>query len=59
LISGSRERKATCASLAWAELKRYPGDYHPVSEDEYERALGLAGRVLHWVREQITVEENG
>ena len=31
---------------------RYPGAYYPVSEEEYERALELAGRVLHWVRAQ-------
>jgi len=32
---------------------RYPGDYYPVSEEEYERALELAERVLRWVRSQI------
>jgi len=35
---------------------RYPGDYYPVSEDEYERALELAERVLRWVRSQIGQE---
>ena len=35
---------------------RYPGDYYPVSEDEYERALELAARVLQWVRSQIGQE---
>lgn len=35
---------------------RYPGDYYPVSEDEYERALKLAERVLHWVHSQVTKE---
>ena len=32
---------------------RYPGAYYPVSEEEYERALELAERVLRWVRSQI------
>ena len=32
---------------------RYPGDYYPVSEEEYERALKLAERVLHWVKSQV------
>ncbi len=37
----------------YAVQMRYPGDYYPVSEDEYERALELAARVLQWVRSQI------
>jgi HEPN domain-containing protein len=32
---------------------RYPGDYYPVSEEEYERALELAERALRWVRSQM------
>ena len=32
---------------------RYPGDYYPVSEDEYERAVELAERILAWVRLQV------
>jgi HEPN domain-containing protein len=35
---------------------RYPGDYYPVSDEEYERALELAERVLRWVRAQIGQE---
>jgi HEPN domain-containing protein len=38
---------------------RYPGDYYPVSEEEYERALDLAERVLQWVRSQIGQELGG
>ena len=38
---------------------RYPGDYYPVSEEEYERALDLAERVLRWVRSQIGQEMGG
>jgi HEPN domain-containing protein len=36
---------------------RYPGDYYPVSEEEYERALELAERVLRWVRLQAEERE--
>jgi HEPN domain-containing protein len=36
---------------------RYPGDYYPVSEEEYERALELAERVLRWVRLQAEGRE--
>jgi HEPN domain-containing protein len=38
---------------------RYPGDYYPVSKEEYERALELAERVLRWVRSQIGQEMEG
>jgi hypothetical protein len=31
---------------------RFPGDYYPVSKEEYERALELAERVLRWVHLQ-------
>lgn len=34
----------------YAVQVRYPGEYYPVTEDEYERALMLAERVLDWVR---------
>jgi HEPN domain-containing protein len=37
----------------YAVQMRCPGDYYPVSEEEYERALELAGRTLRWVRSQI------
>lgn len=37
----------------YAVQMRYPGDYYPVTVEEYERALQLAERVLNWVREQI------
>lgn len=41
----------------YAVQMRYPGDYHPVSEEEYERALELAERVLRWVRSQTGERE--
>ena len=37
----------------YAVQMRYPGDYFPVSEEEYERALKLAERVLCWARAQV------
>jgi HEPN domain-containing protein len=32
---------------------RYPGDYHPVSEEEYQDAVALATQVLNWVADQL------
>lgn len=32
---------------------RHPGDYYPVTEEEYERAVELAEKVLGWVKSQI------
>lgn len=40
----------------YAVEMRYPGDYFPVSQEEYERALELAERVLNWVRSQVDVQ---
>ena len=37
----------------YAVQMRYPGDYYPVSEAEYTRALELAERVLQWVWSQV------
>ena len=38
----------------YAVQMRYPGDYFPVSEEEYKRALELAERALRWVQAQIS-----
>jgi HEPN domain-containing protein len=38
---------------------RYPGDYTPVSEEEYQRAIMLAERVLAWVSDEIGEENRG
>jgi HEPN domain-containing protein len=35
---------------------RYPGNYYPVSEEEYQRAVKLAARVVRWVEQQIDSE---
>jgi HEPN domain-containing protein len=37
----------------YAVQMRYPGDYFPVSDEEYKRALELAERTVQWVRSQI------
>ena len=36
-----------------AVTTRYPGDYEPVSEDEYLKTLELAQFVYDWVQERI------
>lgn len=38
----------------YAVQMRYPGDYHPVSEEEYTRAVELAARVVDWVTVQVS-----
>jgi HEPN domain-containing protein len=37
----------------YAVQSRYPGDYSPVSEEEYQRAIELATKTLEWVKRQI------
>jgi HEPN domain-containing protein len=32
---------------------RYPGAYYPVTEEDYNRAIELAARVLDWVKAQV------
>ena len=32
---------------------RYPGDYYPISEEEYERAVDIASRAVEWVKKQL------
>lgn len=34
----------------YAVQMRYPGDYYPVSEEEYRRAIVLAERVWRWAQ---------
>jgi HEPN domain-containing protein len=41
----------------YAVQTRYPGDYYPVSDQEYRRALELADRVLDWVSAQIEAQQ--
>ncbi|MCD6287030.1 MAG: HEPN domain-containing protein [Anaerolineae bacterium] len=37
----------------YAVQVHYPGDYYPVSEDEYPHAVVVAERVLDWATDQI------
>ena len=37
----------------YAVQTRYPGDYYPVGEDEYNRAIEIAEKVMNWVKECI------
>lgn len=38
-----------CASLtAYAVMSRYPGEYEPVTTDEYDEAVRLAEGVVSW-----------
>ncbi len=38
----------------YAVHMRYPGDYYPVGNEEYERAIEIAARVVEWVTTQVT-----
>ena len=40
----------------YAVQTRYPGDYYPVSEEEYRRAVELAERVLRWVQAETEAD---
>ncbi|MFN8498717.1 MAG: HEPN domain-containing protein [Anaerolineae bacterium] len=45
--------RAAVALSNYAVQTRYPGDYSPVSEEEYEQALILAQTIVSWARQQI------
>ena len=32
---------------------RYPGEYDPVTEDDYIEALEIANKVIQWVEESL------
>ena len=32
---------------------RYPGDYHDITEEEYQKAIEIAGNCLAWVEKKI------
>jgi HEPN domain-containing protein len=40
----------------YAVTSRYPGDYEPISVEEYEEVIAIAAHVVTWVTQQI--EEN-
>jgi HEPN domain-containing protein len=37
----------------YAIQTRYPGDYYPVTEEEYRRAIGISQAVFKWVQKVI------
>ena len=41
------------ALTGYAVETRYPGDYVPVSEDEYLRAVDSAEKVVNWIGERF------
>jgi HEPN domain-containing protein len=59
LISVPNPIKEVVELSDYAVEMRYPGDYYPVSEEEYERALELAARAIHWVKAEIKGREGG
>lgn len=40
----------------YAVQMRYPGEYYPVTEEEYVRAIELADRVVKWVRRELGLD---
>jgi len=42
----------------YATDTRYPGDYDPISKNEYKQALSLAEKVLNWAK-SIIEDKNG
>lgn len=47
------EIKETAELTVYAVDTRYPGDYDPVLQSEYELVLTIAERAVHWVEKQI------
>jgi HEPN domain-containing protein len=41
----------------YAVQMRYPGDYYPISDEEYQRAVDLAARTVAWVEGQLQGEK--
>ncbi|HRG45872.1 MAG TPA: HEPN domain-containing protein [Leptospiraceae bacterium] len=37
----------------YATKTRYPGEYEPLTEDDYQEALLIAKRIYHWAEESI------
>ena len=42
----------------YAIQTRYPGDYYPVTEEEYRRAIGISQAVFKWVQKVIRGKDN-
>lgn len=47
------EIKETSQLTVYAVDTRYPGDYDPVTEEEYQLVLSMAERAVKWVEEKI------
>ena len=41
----------------YAVETRYPGDYEPVDEDDYFKAIEIAEKVLTWVKKEMDKEQ--
>ena len=52
-LSVPEEIKAATALSEYAVETRYPGLAEPVTEDEHETAVMLAGQTVRWVEQQI------
>jgi HEPN domain-containing protein len=47
------EIKDSISLTAYAVSTRYPGDFEPVDEQEYQETLAIAEKVFNWVRKII------
>jgi HEPN domain-containing protein len=54
LIEIPEEVKEGKMLTAYAVETRYPGDYIPVSEDDYLKAVRVAEKVIEWVEKRIS-----
>ncbi len=52
------EIKDSISLTAYAVSTRYPGDFEPVDEQEYQETLETAEKVFNWVRKIIENEIN-
>ncbi len=41
---------------SYAVETRYPGDYEPVDEDDYFKAIEIADKVLRWLKKEMDKE---
>lgn len=41
----------------YAVETRYPGDYEPVNEDDYFKAIEIAEKVLRWVKKEMDKDQ--
>lgn len=53
-ISVPEDIKESTVLAGYAVDTRYPGDYEPVSEEEYKQALNITERVSGWVEERMS-----